>query len=129
MKMLGGIKMIITGKEFRTRCRNNTFTGNMFPRESIERAVPSGWETADTHEAVYGFTFKAFEHPGLIEVEEKKYKIKLLNGYLYNVSRNLYKIADRINYGDIFTQSEIDVLQKQEQFKAIDLNKCKEEVE
>lgn len=56
--MLGGIKMIITGKEFRTRCRNNTFTGNMFPRESIERAVPSGWETADTHEAVYGFSFK-----------------------------------------------------------------------
>ncbi|KRL39895.1 hypothetical protein FD45_GL000071 [Liquorilactobacillus nagelii DSM 13675] len=30
----------------------------MFPRESIERAVPSGWETADTHEAVYGFSFK-----------------------------------------------------------------------
>lgn len=50
--------MIITGKEFRTKCRNNTFDGHVFPRESIERAVPTGWETSDTHEATYGFTFK-----------------------------------------------------------------------
>lgn len=58
MKMLGGINMIITGKQFRTRCRNNTFDGDVFPRGSVERAVPTGWETADTHETVYGFSFK-----------------------------------------------------------------------
>jgi hypothetical protein len=66
--------------------------------------------------------------PSRIEVEEKKYRIKLADGYLVNVMGDWLTLKNKQD-GDIFTQSEIDELQKQEQFKAIDLNKCKEEVE
>jgi hypothetical protein len=71
---------------------------------------------------------RALEKPSRIEVEEKKYWIKLADGYLVNVMGDWLTLKNKKD-GDIFTQSEIDELQKQEQFKAIDLNQCKEEVE
>lgn len=72
---------------------------------------------------------RALEKPSLIEVvKEKKYWIKLADGYLVNVMGDWLTLKNKKD-GDIFTQSEIDELQKREQFKAIDLNKCKEEVE
>lgn len=71
---------------------------------------------------------KAWENSSLIEVEkEKLYRIKLVDGYLVNVMGDWLTLKNKKD-GDIFTQSEIDELQKREQFKAIDLNKCKEEV-
>lgn len=70
---------------------------------------------------------RALEKPSLIEVvREKKYWIKLADGYLVNVMGDWLTLKNKKD-GDIFTQSEIDELQKREQFKAIDLNKCKEE--
>ncbi|ULQ49040.1 hypothetical protein [Liquorilactobacillus nagelii] len=70
---------------------------------------------------------RALEKPSLIEVvREKKYWIKLADGYLVNVMGDWLTLKNKKD-GDIFTQFEIDRLQ--ERFKAIDLNKCKEEVE
>jgi hypothetical protein len=55
------------------------------------------------------------------------YLIKLADGYLVNVMGDWLTLKNKKD-GDIFTQSEIDELQKQEQFKAIDLNQCKEKL-
>jgi hypothetical protein len=64
----------------------------------------------------------------LIEVvREKKYWIKLADGYLVNVMGDWLTLKNKKD-GDIFTQSEIDELQKLPEFQAIDLEKCKMEV-
>lgn len=72
---------------------------------------------------------RALEKPSLIEVvREKKYWIKLADGYLVNVMGDWLTLKNKKD-GDIFTQSEIDELQKLPEFQAIDLEKCKEEAE
>lgn len=71
---------------------------------------------------------KVWDKPSRIKVVKEKYRIKLADGYLVNVMGDWLTLKNKKD-GDIFTQSEIDELQKREQFKAIDLNKCKEEVE
>ncbi|MFT8608020.1 MAG: hypothetical protein ABF690_00435 [Liquorilactobacillus nagelii] len=71
---------------------------------------------------------RALEKPSLIEVvREKKYWIKLADGYLVNVMGDWLTLKNKKD-GDIFTQSEIDELQKLPEFQAIDLEKCKMEV-
>lgn len=78
---------------------------------------------------------RACENPSLIEVvKEKKYRVKILGVYLhFDIENRVYWISDsKIYIGDIqhhFTQLELDKMQTLEQFKGIDLNKCKEEVE
>lgn len=85
-----------------------------------------GGTSSENNRNQLGFA-RAWGNPELIEVEkEKKYWIKLADGYLVNVMGDWLTLKNKKD-GDIFTQFEIDRLQ--ERFKAIDLNKCKEEVE
>ncbi|KRL40718.1 hypothetical protein [Liquorilactobacillus nagelii] len=71
----------------------------------------------------------SLRNPSLIEVvKEKKYYIKILGEYyLEQDEYDNFRIVYKPNASQ-FTQSEIDKLQKLPKFKAIDLEKCKEEI-
>lgn len=73
---------------------------------------------------------RAWEHPELIEVvKEKKYHIHILNNYISKIHTGYRWVDNYLDDDTVFTQSEINKIQKMPEFRSIDLEKYKEEIE